>query len=550
MQYKELQMNNGIFQIPRSANEPVLGYTPNSPERVALKNELARLRATQLDIPLIIGGREIRTGRTAPMRRPDAREEVLGVYHLAGEAEARMAIEAALAAKAEWAALPWEERAAIFLRVAELISTRHRALMDASTMLCQSKTVYQAEIDAVCEVSDFLRFNPMYMEQIYAQQPANIKGEWNRSAYRPLEGFVYAVTPFNFTSIAGNLPTAPAMMGNTVIWKPASNAVYSNYMLMKLYMEAGLPAGVINFVPGNGGLISNAVLSSPDFAGFHFTGSTEVFRSLWKQISANLERYKTYPRIVGETGGKDFILVDPSAELMPTVTAVIRGAFEYQGQKCSAASRLYLPASRAGEFIDALAAEIKSIPMGEITDFRNFVGAVIDETAFNTIHGYIERAKAGGARIVAGGHCDKSRGWFIEPTLILTENPRSESMVNEIFGPVITAYVYDDSDMGAAYSLVNDTSPYGLTGAIMATDRQRINNALTALQNSAGNLYINDKPTGAVVGRQPFGGARASGTNDKAGSYLNLLRWVSALAIKESFVPPSSWRYPFMSGDD
>ena len=544
-------MNNGIFHIPHPVNEPVFAYDPGSPERTALKKEIERLRATQLDIPLIIGGKEVRTDKTAPIRRPDAHKEVLGVYHLAGEAEVRIAIEAALAAKAEWTALPWEERAAIFLRAAELISVKHRALMNASTMLCQSKTPHQAEIDAVCEVNDFLRFNPLYMEQIYAQQPENTKGEWNRSAYRPLEGFVYAVTPFNFTSIAANLPTAPAMMGNTVVWKPASNAVYSNYMLMKVYMEAGLPPGVINFLPGSGGLISNIVLSSPDFAGFHFTGSTEVFRSLWKQIAANLERYKAYPRIVGETGGKDFILIDPSADLPSTVAAVLRGAFEYQGQKCSAASRLYIPASRAQEFIEALVDEIMAIPMGEITDFRNFMGAVIDETAFDTICGYIERAKAGGqTRILVGGTCDKSRGWFIEPTLILTEDPRSESMVNEIFGPVLTAYVYDDRDMDAAYRLIDSTSPYGLTGAIMATDRGRIHRALSALQNAAGNLYINDKPTGAVVGRQPFGGARASGTNDKAGSYLNLLRWVSAVAIKENFAPPSSWRYPFMMGND
>lgn len=544
-------MNNGIFHIPRPVNEPVFNYAPGSPERTALKQEIERLRKDRMDIPLIIGGKEIRTERTAPIRRPDAHNEVLGVYHIAGEKEARMAVKAALDAKAEWAALPWEERAAVFLRAAELISVKYRALMDAATMLCQSKTAHQAEIDAVCEVIDFLRFNPWYMEQIYNQQPDNVKGEWNRSAYRPLEGFVYAVTPFNFTSIAANLPTAPAMMGNVVVWKPASNAVYSNYMLMKLYMEAGLPPGVINFLPGSGGVISNVVLSSPDFAGFHFTGSTEVFRSLWKQISSNLEQYKAYPRIVGETGGKDFIFVDPSADLPSTVAAVVRGAFEYQGQKCSAASRLYIPSSRAKEFIDALVAEICSIPIGEITDFRNFMGAVIDEAAFNTICGYIERARASSeTKIVAGGTCDKSRGWFIEPTLILTENPRSESMVNEIFGPVLTAYVYDDRDMEAAYRLVDSTSPYGLTGAIMATDRQRINRALTALQNAAGNLYVNDKPTGAVVGRQPFGGARASGTNDKAGSYLNLLRWVSAVAIKENFAPPSSWRYPFMAGND
>jgi len=544
-------MNNGIFKIPDPVNEPVLNYAPGSPERAALKAELEALRSRQIDIPCIIGGKEVRTGKTAVMRRPDARGEVLGVYHMAGEAEALAAIEAARGARSAWGALPWEERAAVFLRAAELISTKHRALMDASTMLCQSKTAHQAEIDAVCEVIDFLRFNPKYMEQIYTQQPENAKGEWNRAAYRPLEGFVYAVTPFNFTSIAANLPTAPTMMGNTVVWKPASTAVYSNYTLMKIYMEAGLPAGVINFLPGSGAAISGAVLASRDFAGFHFTGSTEVFRSLWKQISANLETYRVYPRIVGETGGKDFIFVDPSADLAPTVAAIVRGAFEYQGQKCSAASRLYIPASRSEEFLAALAAEISSIPMGEITDFRNFVGAVIDEAAFTNIRGYIERARASGhAKVLAGGRCDSTAGWFIEPTLILTEDPRSETMVNEIFGPVLTAYVYDDRDMEAAYSLVDSTSPYALTGAIMATDRLRINRALTALENAAGNLYINDKPTGAVVGRQPFGGARASGTNDKAGSYLNLLRWVSAVAVKENFAPPAAWRYPFMSGED
>jgi len=543
-------MNNGIFHIPRPINEPVLNYAPGSPERAALKKKLDHLRGSQIEIPLIIGGKELRTGKTAPIRRPDAHKEVLGLYHLAGESEAKMAVEAALTAQEKWAAIPWEERAAVFLKIAELISGKYRALMDAATMLCQSKTAYQAEIDAVCEAIDFLRFNPWYMEQIYSQQPDNAKGEWNRSAYRPLEGFIYAVTPFNFTSIATNLPTSPAMMGNTVVWKPASNAVYSNYMLMKLYMEAGLPPGVINFVPGSGSVISNVVLSSPKLAGFHFTGSTEVFRSLWKRISSNLEHYRTYPRIVGETGGKDFIFIDPSAELAPTVASTLRGAYEYQGQKCSAASRLYIPASRASEFIDALAAQISTIPMGEITDFRNFMGAVIDETAFENIRGYIERAKAKGAKVLAGGNCDKSRGWFVEPTLILTEDPRSETMVNEIFGPVLTAYVYDDRDMEAAYRLVDSTSPYGLTGAIMATDRERINRALLAFQNSAGNLYINDKPTGAVVGRQPFGGARASGTNDKAGSMINLLRWVSALAIKENFAPQASWRYPFMEGDD
>jgi len=544
-------MNNGIFKVPTPINETVLTYPPNSPERSALKAEIEALRSTQIEIPCIIGGKEVRTGKTFEIRRPDARDEMLGIYHAAGEAHARAAIEAARDAKAEWGALPWEERAAVFLKAAELISTTYRARMNASTMLCQSKTAHQSEIDAVCEVCDFFRFNPSYMEQIYEQQPNNTKGEWNRSAYRPLEGFVYAVTPFNFTSIAANLPTAPAMMGNTVIWKPASHAVYSNYMLMKVLMQAGLPAGVINFLPGNGPAISGTVFLHHEFAGLHFTGSTEVFRSFWKQISANLEGYTSYPRIVGETGGKDFIFIDPSAELESTIASVVRGAFEYQGQKCSAASRLYIPASRAKEFIEALVEAIKSIPVGVVTDFRNFMGAVIDETAFHTISGYIERARKGAeTQILVGGHCDASKGWFIEPTLLLAENPHAECMIQEIFGPVLTAFVYDDRDMESAYRLVDSTSAYGLTGAIMATDRARIHQALMAFQNSAGNLYINDKPTGAVVGRQPFGGARASGTNDKAGSMINLLRWVSALAIKENLVPPAAWRYPFMEGSD
>lgn len=541
-------MNDAILRVPRPLNEPVLEYAPHSPERQALEAELARLLQGNFDIPLIIGGREVRTGRTAPLLRPDAHAQPLGVFHRAGEAEAEEAVKAALAAKAEWASLPWEERATVFLRAAELISGKYRALINAATMLGQSKTPQQAEIDSACEVSDFFRFNPAYMERIYTEQPDSGPGEWNRVNYRPLEGFVYAVTPFNFTSIAANLPTAPAMMGNVVVWKPASTSVLSNWILMRIYAEAGLPPGVINFLPGSGSAISKVVFSRPEFVGLHFTGSTGVFNELWGSIARGLPSYHSYPRIVGETGGKDFILIDPSADVEAALAACVRGAFEYQGQKCSAASRVYVPRSLGSAFLERLAAEIRSIPMGEITDFHNFMGAVIDETSFDTLAGAISRAEASAdARILAGGGRDKTKGYFIQPTLIEALVPRYETMETELFGPVLTAYVYDDSDMAAAYELVDRTSPYGLTGAVFATDRRRVSAALSALRNSAGNLYVNDKPTGAVVGRQPFGGARASGTNDKAGSMLNLLRWASAGAVKESFVPPTNWRHPYMN---
>jgi 1-pyrroline-5-carboxylate dehydrogenase len=540
-------MNNATPRLPRSENEPILSYAPGSPERASLKTEFARLLGGEADIPLIIGGRELRTGHRAAIRRPDAHATILGHYELAGEAEARAAIEAALAARPGWAALAWEERAAVFLRAAELVAGPRRSLIVAATMLGQSKTVHQAEIDAACEVADFLRLNPVFMEGIYASQPASVTGEWNRMAYRPLEGFVYAVSPFNFTAIAANLVTAPAMMGNVVLWKPASTAVLSNWVFMRILEEAGLPPGVINFLPGGGTAISRAVLAHPEFAGLHFTGSTAVFNGLWRQVADNLPTYKSYPRVVGETGGKDFIFVDPSADLEAAVVACVRGAFEYQGQKCSAASRLYLPASRAEEALALLTRAMGDIAMGEVGDFRNFMGAVIDEASFDALAAAIAKAgKEAGCRVLAGGGADKTKGFFVEPTLILCEHPRSEVMTRELFGPVLAAHVYDDGDMEGAYRLVDSTSPYALTGAIFARDRLAIARALSALGAAAGNLYVNDKPTGAVVGRQPFGGARGSGTNDKAGSMLNLLRWCQAGAIKENFAPARDWRYPSM----
>jgi 1-pyrroline-5-carboxylate dehydrogenase len=543
-------MNDAVVRVPRPANEPVLSFAPGSPERAAVKAALERVEGESFDIPLVIGGKEVRTGRTAPLRRPDSLGKSLGVYHMAGEAEAMAACEAALAAKASWEALPWEERAAVFLRAAELLTGKYRYYIEAATMLGQSKTVYQAEIDVICEAADFFRFNPYFMERLYGEQPENGKAEWNRVSYRALDGFVYAVTPFNFTSIAANLPSSPAMMGNTVVWKPSSTAVLSNYLVMKIYEEAGLPAGVINFLPGPGDAISKAVLSRPEFAGLHFTGSTAVFKSLWREMGEKLDIYRNYPRVVGETGGKNFIFLDPSADAEAAIAAAVRGAYEYQGQKCSAASRIYVPRSMAGDFLDGLAAQVASIPMGEVTDFRNFLAAVIDEASFDNLSGYLERAKKDGdLSVLAGGGCDKSKGYFIQPTLLLSRDPRSETMVNELFGPVLTAYVYDDGDMEAAYRLVDSSSPYGLTGGIFARDRGAIYRALEALKHSAGNLYVNDKPTGAVVGRQPFGGARASGTNDKAGSMQNLLRWASAGAVKENLAPATAWRYPFMGAE-
>jgi 1-pyrroline-5-carboxylate dehydrogenase len=540
-------MNDALTNVPPPDNEPVLGYAPGSPERAKLKAEIERQLKGGFEVPLVIGGKELRTGRIAEMIRPDARGTKLGVFHMAGAAEAAAAVEAALAARKDWARMPWEERAAIFRRMGELAAGKYRPLLCAATMLNQGKTAQQAEIDAADETIDYYRINPNFMERIYGIQPESLRSEWNRSEYRPLEGFVYAVSPFNFTAIAANLASAPAMMGNVVVWKPSSTSVLSNYFLMKLYEEAGLPPGVINFVPGSGSAISDAVLERPELAGFHFTGSTAVFRGLWKGIAANLEKYRTYPRIVGETGGKNFILVDPSADPDAAIAAAVRGAYEYQGQKCSAASRLYVPASWGQAFLDRLAAAVKSLPMGPVTDFRNFLGAVIDEASFDNIAPYLERAASSPrAKILAGGKCDKSKGFFIEPTLILADDPHYETMETELFGPVLTACVYDDRDMEAAYALVDSTSPYGLTGSIMARDRGAIVRASEALVDAAGNFYVNDKPTGAVVGRQPFGGARASGTNDKAGSLLNLLRWTSPRSLKENLDPPTDWRYPYM----
>lgn len=543
-------MNDSIGKMPPAHNEPVLSFAPGSPERAKLKKALEETLSGFAEFGPVIGGKEIRTGKTLEIRRPDDHAKVLGLCHLGGAAEAALAVEAALAAKAEWAALPWEERAAVFRRAADLIAGPYRFPLLAATMLGQSKTPHQAEIDAVCETADFLRYNPVFMEGIYASQPESSGSEWNRLAYRPLEGFVFAVSPFNFTSIPANLATAPAMMGNVVVWKPASTSLLSNWILMKVFEEAGLPPGVINFLPGSGSAISGVVLSQPSFAGLHFTGSTGVFNSLWKTAASNLEKYRSYPRLVGETGGKDFIFLDPSADRQVAITAILRGAYEYQGQKCSAASRLYVPASLGKPFLDELSAAIEALPMGKVDDFRTFVGAVIEEGAFDTMLSYVERARSSKeARILAGGRGDKSSGYFIRPTLIEALEPRYETMETELFGPILSAYVYDDRDMEAAYRLVDTTSPYGLTGAVIATDRRAIVRGLAALRGAAGNLYVNDKPTGAVVGRQPFGGARGSGTNDKAGSPLNLLRWTSVQAIKENFDPPRDWPYPYMGAD-
>jgi 1-pyrroline-5-carboxylate dehydrogenase len=540
-------MNNALLKTPPADNEAVLSYAPGGGDRAKLKSELERILKGGFDLPLVIGGKEVRTGKTTPINRPDARGTVLGRFHMAGEAEAKAAVEAALAAKRGWEETPWEERAAVFRRAGDLIAGKYRPLLVASTMLNQSKTSQQAEIDAACETIDYFRINPSFMESIYSQQPSSLRSEWNRMSYRPLEGFIYAVSPFNFTAIAANLASAPAMMGNVVLWKPSSTSVLSNWFLMKVYEEAGLPPGVINFLPGSGKAISGVVLSRPELAGLHFTGSTEVFRSLWKEIALKLPGYRSYPRIVGETGGKNFILVDPSADPEVALVAAVRGAYEYQGQKCSAASRLYVPASLGQGFLDRLADIVKALPMGPVTDFRNFLGAVIDEASFDAIMPYVERASSSPkAKVLAGGSGDKSRGFFIEPTLIQALDPRYETMEVELFGPVLSVYVYDDRDMEAAYGLVDSTSPYGLTGAVIARERGAIERASKALERAAGNFYVNDKPTGAVVGRQPFGGARASGTNDKAGSPLNLTRWASPRAVKENLDPPTDWRYPYM----
>jgi len=541
---------NGNIQIPIPVNEPVRSYAPGTLERRALKARLAELGAERIEIPLIIGGKEVRTGKTCDAVMPHNHGHVLGTWHKAGTDEVAAAIAAAAEARREWAAWPFEERAAVLLKAAELLATSWRSTINGATMLCQSKTAHQAEIDAACEVVDFYRFNAHYAERLYEDQPLSVGGAWNRLDYRPLEGFIFAVTPFNFTSIAANLPTAPALMGNTVIWKPASSTVYSGYYLMRLLEAAGLPPGVINFIPGDAGTLSQVALYHPDLAGIHFTGSTGVFQMMWRTVGENIQRYRTYPRLVGETGGKDFIVAHASADPAALVTAMVRGGFEYQGQKCSAVSRVYLPDTLWRTIKDDLLAQTSGLAMGDVADFRNFMGAVIDRAAYNAIAGYIEEARhASDASILVGGEADDSTGYFIRPTIIEAKRPDYRTMCEEIFGPVVTLYVYPERQWTETLKLVDATSPYALTGAVFATDRRALREANEALRFAAGNYYINDKPTGAVVGQQPFGGARASGTNDKAGSMLNLLRWVSARTIKETFVPPTEYRYPFMAED-
>ena len=543
-------MSNATVSVPRPRNEPVLAYAPGSPERRALGAELEKMSREVLEITPVIGGDRVRTGRTAEAVMPHDHHHVLAVWHKAGPKELARAIDAALVANREWSRMSWEDRAAIFLKAADLLAGPYRMALNAATMLGQSKTAHQAEIDAACELIDFWRFNVAYAEEIYRQQPASSPGCWNRLEHRPLEGFVFAVSPFNFTSIAGNLPTAPAIMGNTVVWKPASTAVYAAHAIMQVLEAAGLPPGVVNMVPGAGAEVGDPALDSPDLAGIHFTGSTAVFQGMWETVGRNIRRYRGYPRIVGETGGKDFVLAHPSADVPALVTALTRGAFEYQGQKCSAASRAFIPASLWPEVKAWLLADLSRIRVGDPADFGNFMGAVIDRQAFATIKGYIDVARQSpDAEIVAGGGCDDGKGWFIEPTVVLAKRPDLRLMREEIFGPVLTVYVYGDHDFDEALALADRGSPYALTGAIFARDRAAIARSTSALTHAAGNFYINDKPTGAVVGQQPFGGARASGTNDKAGSPLNLLRWVSPRTIKETFVPPTDFTYPFMQSD-
>jgi len=537
---------SAIRRVPPPANEPVRAYAPGSAEKASLKARLEAMAAERIDIPLVIGGKEVRTGDTMKAVMPHDHEHVLADWHRASGEHAQQAIDAAREARRDWADWPWEDRAAVFLKAAELLTTSWRDSLNAATMLCQSKTVFQAEIDSACELIDFWRFNPYYAQELYGEQPLSDHAMWNQLDYRALEGFVYAVTPFNFTSIGGNLPTAPALMGNTVVWKPASTAVLSGYYILKVLEAAGLPPGVINFLPGYASKISGAVLGHPDFAGVHFTGSTEVFNSMWKTIGENLPKYRGYPRIVGETGGKDFILAHASADPQALAVAIARGGYEYQGQKCSAVSRVYVPKSLWKDVSERLVAILKDIKMGDVQDFRNFMGAVIDWASFDKISSYIEDARQN-ATIVFGGGCDSKKGYFIEPTLVEAKQPDYRLMCEEIFGPVVTAYVYDDAKWAETLGVLDRTSPYALTGAVFAQDRRAVREAMAALRGAAGNFYVNDKPTGAVVGQQPFGGARASGTNDKAGSKLNLVRWVSARSVKENFNPPRDYRYPFMA---
>jgi 1-pyrroline-5-carboxylate dehydrogenase len=541
-------VSNASFEVPVPKNEPICPYAKGSAERSSLKAELDRMAGEQIEIPLIIGGQEVRTGDVDRAVMPHDHGQVLATFHQGSAETVDQAAKACKAAEKQWQQTPWEHRAAVFLKAADLLAGPWRDRINAATMLGQSKNAFQAEIDAACELIDFFRFNVHYMREIYAEQPESAPGCWNRIEQRGLEGFVFAVTPFNFTSIAGNLPTAPALMGTTALWKPASTAVVSGYWIMKLLEEAGLPPGVINFVPGSGPTIGGPAIAHQDLAGVHFTGSTGVFQGMWKAIGENIHGYRCYPRIVGETGGKDFIFAHPSADMEALVTATVRGAFEYQGQKCSAASRAYIPRSIWPEFKDRLVAEIQQIRMGDPRDFTNFMNAVIDRKAFQTISGYIDYAKEqSDAEILCGGECDMSQGYFIQPTVIVTTNPTFKTMVEEIFGPVLTVFVYDDDKLDETLTSCDTASSYALTGAIFSQDRYAAVHMASRLEQSAGNFYINDKPTGAVVGQQPFGGGRASGTNDKAGSKLNLLRWSSARTIKETFVPPTNWRYPFMA---
>ena len=540
-------MSKGIFNVPTPINEPIKNYAPGSAERKALQAMLKELRSKEIEVPMYIGGIEVKSNVKVRMSPPHDHKHTLGYFHRSDKKHVSLAIRSALSAKKKWAELSWEHRASIFLKAAELIAGPYRAKLNAATMLGQSKNAYQAEIDASCEIIDFLRFNVHYMTEIYAQQPQSSAGIWNRMEWRPLEGFIYALTPFNFTAIAGNLPTSCAMMGNVVVWKPSNTQVYSANVLMEIFKKAGVPDGVINLIYPTGPDAADVIFSHPDFAGIHFTGSTAVFQNIWKTIGNNIHLYKTYPRIVGETGGKDFILAHPSAEAKVVATAISRGAFEYQGQKCSAASRAYIPKNSWKEVKELVLADLKSMKMGPTEDFGNFINAVIDEASFNKLTGFIDAAKNGRkAEIIAGGKYNKSKGYFIEPTIILTKDPFYVTMCEELFGPVLTIYVYDDKKFEETLKIIDKTSSYALTGCIIAQDRYAIEKACKALVNAAGNFYINDKPTGAVVGQQPFGGARGSGTNDKAGAMINLLRWVSPRTIKETFVPPTDYRYPFL----
>ncbi len=540
-------MGKGVFQVPQAINEPVRSYAPGTPEREAVLKQYKKMYNSKTEVPLYIGGEEIRTGDTAPINPPHDHKHHLGDYHRASKEHVEKAITAALDAREQWANLEWEQRAAVFLKAAELVAGPFRDKINAATMLGQSKNIFQAEIDSACELVDFLRFNVEYMVRIYEEQPESTSDAWNRLEYRPLEGFVYAVTPFNFTAIAGNLPSAPALMGNVAVWKPSDSQVYSAQVIMEVFKEAGVPEGVINMVMGDPKMISDTVLEHRDFAGLHFTGSTTVFKNLWQQIAQNIHKYRSYPRIVGETGGKDFIIAHPSARAKQVATAISRGAFEFQGQKCSAASRVYLPKSLWEDVKTYVVEDVKSFKMGSPEDMGNFITAVIHEASFDKLAKFIDAAKQDSeAEIVVGGNYDKSKGWFIEPTVILTDNPRYSTMCTELFGPVVTIYLYEDDQWEETLKEIDGATEYALTGAIFSQDRYAAAQATRALQNAAGNFYINDKPTGAVVGQQPFGGARGSGTNDKAGSILNLYRWVSPRTIKETFVSPTDYRYPFL----